>query len=377
MVWLLASSAFALTLDEVVARAGEVNPYAVASDLEWRKLRMEAAERWSLLSVTPEVTLERRWVAGTVADEGQVKVTAGLLNVPGWFDALEQSAQARSYRHVSEATALDAQYAAAVLYFEALAAEGMRDAALQFVTESARTLEATRARVQVGMDSEIMLRTAEVQALEAGTALQRAESGVRNSRARLARAIEQEVDTLVPVRVEPPPAEPARSPWIEAQRELTTAAHMEHAQSWSELLPTAELQVEAPIGVDEWTVTLQGTWTIDGAGPFLRARASALAIKQSEVLVRGLQLDHDLWVETGREDARSLGEEVTSARARVELSIQTLAVGQARLIVGLMDTLDVIKLQEDVVDARVDQINAELEEAYAVLEARRLAGTPW
>lgn len=374
---LLVGCAFALTLDEAVERAGKVNPYAVAADLEWRMLRMEAADTWSLLSVQPELTVERRWVAGSVSGEGRMRVTSNVLDARGWFDALEQSAQARSSRSVSEATALDAQYAAAVLYVEAVAAEGLRDAAARFVAEAARTLEATQARVRAGMDSQIMLRTAEVQALEAGTALQRAESGVKNTRARLARAIEQDVDFLVPVRLEPPPAEPARSPWIEAQREVGVAARMEHAQSWAELLPTAEIQAETPLGVDEWTVSLQGTWTLDGAGPLLRARRAALAIRQSDVLTRGLQLDHDVAVTTGREDARSLAEEVASARARVELAVEALGVGQARLLVGLIDTLDVIKLQEDVVDARVDQIDAELEEAYAVLEARRLAGTPW
>lgn len=374
---LLAACAFALTLDEAVSKAREVNPYAVAADLEWRRLRMEAAGTWSLLTITPEISIERRWGGGITSDQGEMKVTANVLNVPGWFDALEQSAQARSSRHVSDATALDAQYAAAVLYFEALAAEGMLKASREFVTESGRTLDATKARVQAGLDSELMLRTAEVQALEAATALQRAESGVRNSRARLSRAIEEEVDTLVPVRVAPPPDQPARSPWIDAQREQTAAARMEHAQLWSELLPTAAIVAEAPLGVDAWTVSLQGTWTIDGIEPILRARATALAVKQSEVLVRGLQLDHDLWMDTGREDARSLAEAVKSAEARVDLSIQALQVGQARLIVGLIDTLDVIKLQEDVVDARVDRITAELEEAYAVLESRRVAGTPW
>lgn len=377
MIVALVGCVWGMTLEEAVARAREVDAYTAAAELEWRVLQMEAAERWSALGLSPEVTLERRWTRNAVAEQGEMKVTTGVLNAPLWFDALEQSAQARSGRRVAEATALDAQYAAAVLYFEALAGESLRDAATFFRDEAERTLATTRARVTAGLDSPLMLRAAEVQAMEARAALARAESTALNARARLSRAVGQEVGELTPTRVAPPPAEPARSPWIASYTEQAAAARFERAQSWSELLPSAELSAEAPLGGGPWTVALQGTWTFDGLGPVFRARAAALAAKQAEVLADGLQRDHDLGVATGREDARSLAEVVAWAREREALAAESLAEGQARLGVGLLDTLDVIELQEDVVKARVDRVEAELEEAYVVLEARRLAGIPW
>lgn len=375
-IWIL-SQANALTLDEAVARAGAVHPLAVAADLERQIVALEAAERWSLLTLTPEVSVERSWSQRFITDQAQLRVSTSVLSPAGWFDALEQSAQARASAYVASATLLDAQYAAAWFYVEAIAAEATLAAAQTFLAEAERTREQTLLRVRAGLEGDLMLLAAEEQLLEASSDLERARSAVQNSRARLSRAIDQEVDSLAPVVLDPPAAAPARSPWIDAQRALTDAAHLEQIQSWSELLPAAELQLEAPFGTSFWTLGLQATWSVDGAGPLIRARAAALAARQSDVLAEGLQRDHDLGVDTGREDARSLALLVGSARAREALAEQALEMGHMRLEAGLMDTLDVVRLQRDLVRARATRIDAELAEAYVVLEARRLAGLGW
>ena len=110
---LLASAAHALTLDDVVARAAEIDPDAVVAELQWRQARLDAAESWTALGVTPSVSVSRRFAAGTVSDSSSVSVTAGALDASAWFDAEQQSAQARAAKHTSDATTLDAQYAAA------------------------------------------------------------------------------------------------------------------------------------------------------------------------------------------------------------------------------------------------------------------------
>lgn len=373
----LALSAHALTLEETVRRAAEVNPAGVVAELEWRQARLEAAETWSALTVTPEVTVERTWVGRTVVDDDKVEVSLGLLNPTGWFDALEQSAQARTARGVSDATVLDAQYAAAVLYFEALAAQREVIFTERSVGETEATLEIARARVKAGMASSLHAQAAEAQAIRARAEHALAGARLRNARARLARAIEQDVDRIEEAALPTPPPEGTRSPWVGAADAAVDAARLEHAEAWAELLPTASLSAETALGGADWGVTLQGTWTVDGVGPLLRARWSALEARKAEVYRDGLRRDFAVGAETSGTEARALGEMVEAAKAEEALAQAALDAGRVQLGVGLIDTLDVVQLQDDLLDARRDRIDAELDQAYAVLEARRLAGEPW
>ena len=91
----------------------------------------------------------------------------------------------------------------------------------------------------------------------------------------------------------------------------------------------------------------------------------------------GLQRDLDLGIATAVEDAQASALVAQAARARVALAEKALGVGQARLSVGLIDTLDLLQLQRDVRKAREDVVEAGLAEAVAVLEARRVAGVAW
>src|SRR5688500_2067572 len=119
----LVEFASALTLEEAVARAGELSPLAVVAELEWRRAQLDAAERYSALSVTPGVTFERSYVAGAAITGRGATFALAARGPAGWLDAFAQSAQARWARRPADATLLDAQYAAAFLYFDAWLAE--------------------------------------------------------------------------------------------------------------------------------------------------------------------------------------------------------------------------------------------------------------
>jgi outer membrane protein TolC len=373
----LVAVARALTLEEAVARAAEVNPLGVVAEIEWRQLQLEAAETWSALTITPEIGAERTWVRGTEVSDSRVEVSLGLLNPTGWFDALEQSAQARSARGVAEATVLDAQYAAAVLYFEALTARRAVELATRSLAEGEATLEVTRARAAAGIEPALHAQAAEAHVVRARAGLGLARARLDNARARLARALEQDVGEIADAPLPTPPAGATRSPWIAASDALIDAARLEHAEAWAELLPSATLSAETNPTADYWTVTLQGTWTVDGVGPVLRARWAALETRKQRVYRDGLRRDFDVGIETGANEARALAGVAEAARVEEELAQAALEAGLAQLRAGLIDGLDVVQLQDDVLDARRDRVDAELEQAYAVLEARRLAGEAW
>jgi len=367
----------ALTLDETVARAAEVSPAAVIAELEWRQARLDAAEKWSGMTITPEITVQRSWVANTVVDDGDLQATVGLLDAPAWFGALDASAEARAARWGATATALDAQYAAARLYFEIVAANAAVDDAQRTAQEAQRTLAAARARATAGLDDELMAQTAEVHALETTAELARAEADRRNARARLSRALEQDIGEISAAVLPAIPGDTSASPWISAYQARVESVRFEELGAWSALLPSAEIKADAKLGASDWRVTLQGRWTIDGIGPFLRARRAALEKQALEVARDGLQRDLDLGIATAVEDARVSTLVAEAARARVALAEKALGVGEARLSVGLIDTLDLLQLQRDVRKARADLVAAGLAEAVAVLEARRVAGAMW
>ncbi|MFZ5475192.1 MAG: TolC family protein [Myxococcota bacterium] len=370
----LVAGAWALTLDEAVKRAAEVNPTAVVAELEWRRTRLEALEAWTALGVTPSLSIDRTLIGS--APEGEtLSVTVGLLDPPAWFDAAEQSAQARSARYVTDATALDAQYAAALLYYEALAAESALDAAKTGEELAKATHDAAKARVGAGIESELLGRSAEIGLLQAQAARTRAEADVEITRARLSRALEQEIDSLQPTRALPMPTGDGRSPWQDAAAAETDAAKMEELEALAGLLPTASITARTPLQDPAWTVALNATWTFDGVvGPVLRARQSALDAKIAVVEEDALDKDLALALRAASENARAAARIAEAARAREALAEESLRVGQTRLGVGLASTLEVLRLQDEAVTARADRVAAELAEAAAVLEARRVGG---
>lgn len=375
------SVAHALTLDEAVARAAEVDHYAVVAELEWRIARNEATEAWTHIGVTPSVTVARTFAAGTVADTNGVDVNLDLLNVPLWFDAAEQSAHARALKHAAEATSLDAQYAAALLFYTAIAADANVAAARQGEKFAQETLDTTQARVAAGLESELAARSARLGLLQAQALTAEAEAQLAIARASLSRALQQEVDTVeAPTgQIELPQEGGAASPWIRSAEEEVTAAKFESAQTLAELLPVGSIDADSSLGaLDQWSITVGLTWQLDGlAGPFFKARAAALNVKREKTQLELVQMDTDLALYTARENARAAGRVAEAARAREALADESLAVGQSRLSVGLASSLEVLRLQDDAAKARADRVQAELDEAAARLEARRLAGKAW
>jgi outer membrane protein TolC len=370
--------AYAITLEQTVARAVEVDPTAVVAELEWRQARLDAAERWSALAVQPEVRWERARVGPTVVSEQRTRVTVPVADVSGWFDAAQHAAEARVARGASEATTLDAQYAAATLFFEVLIAQRAEDLAARSLAETESTLEVARARVTAGLEPALHAQAAEAHVVRARADLSLARTGVRNARARLARAVLTDIDTAVETPLPPPPPDPgSRSPWIDAADAAIDAARFEHVEAWAELIPVGELEATSQTGLPDWNVTLRGTWSIDGIGPVIRARRAALEQRKATAWRDGLTLDLALAADTGAAQSVALGEVAEAARAQEILAQSALDAGRAQLRVGLIDALDVVQLQDNLLDARRDRIEAELDQLYAVMEARRTAGARW
>lgn len=372
------SLAHALTLDEAVRRAAEVDPGAVVAELQWQQARLDATVAWAGLGVTPSMSASRTWAAGTVADRTNVGLSVGVLDPPAWFGALRESTQARQSRDIAEATTLDAQYAAATLYYGLIAAEAALAAAKEGERFAAATAEATAARVSAGLESELASRSAQLGLLQAKAIAAQAEADLAVARASLGRALHQEVDAVsAPAPLDLP--EGGRSPWIDAAEAEVDVAKLEHAQAIAELFPTGTIQASSSFAtLNAWALTVGMSWQFDGvAGPFVRARRAAVEQDIAEVELDAAERDYALFAFTARENARAAGRVAEAARARESLADESLAVGQARLSVGLASSLEVLRLQDEAARARADRVAAELAEATARLEARRVAGVGW
>lgn len=377
---LLVSLASATTLDEVVRRATEVSPSAVVAQLEADRQRMASLEAWTALGPTVSASIMKsRTIRTDPAPVDTLSVSLGLLTPGLYFDAAQASAEARGAVYVADATTLDAQYAAASLYYEALSAQSALVAAKQGAELAAATVTATRARVAAGLESELLGRSAEIGKLQADAALASAEAALTISRARLARAILQDVGELAPAALPELPTDAGESPWLRAADASVDAARWDRAQAYAELLPTGTLQASnGLLELGDWTLTVGATWTFDGlAGPFLRARKANFEQAIAETLASGLQEDFKLARTTAAEQARAAGLVAEAARAREGLAEESLKVGQTRLAVGLASSLEVLRLQDEAAQARADRVSAELGEAMARLEARRVAGLGW
>ncbi|MDP2311178.1 MAG: TolC family protein [Pseudomonadota bacterium] len=377
---LLLSTAHALTLDEAVRRAAEVDPDALVSELTAHQARLDAAGAWVQLGPTPSISASRRFAAGTVADTNGVRVSLDVLDPVAWADAGSASALARSLNHTAHATSLDAQYAAATLFYTVLSTEAALAAAQEGERFAQATTEATSARVSAGLESELAGRSARLGLLEAQATTAQSEADVAIARATLSRALQQDVDALeAPTGLLAIPDATNDSPWIDAAEAQLAMAKWDHAAAIAGLFPSGSIAADSTLGaLGDWSLTLGVTWQFDGvAGPFLKARRAALEQRIEVVQLDAVERDLALGLTTAREQARAADRVAEAARAREELANESLQVGQTRLSVGLASSLEVLRLQDDAAEARSDRVNAELDAATARLEARRVAGLGW
>ncbi len=378
-----ATPAGALTLDEAVARAAEVNPHAVVAELEARARATRAHRRWT--TVLPDLGLRQtRTLVPAPASptvERELRATWDIFDGPEWLEASRDGADAEGQRAAATATRLDAQYAAAALYFEALAAEGRVTAARTSAQVAESTLSTTRTQAQAGVTDELTYRSAELGAIAAKAALAQAEADVVITRATLERALQEPLEgPLTPNAPLHLPEDELRSPWLDAQRASVRAAHLDTLTAWAEVLPTASLRATRPIGVvaDTWTTELQLRWDLDGGvAPFLEAREKSLARQAREVELDALERDLRLGVRVARERAGAANIVAEAARAREQLADSSVTLAQTRLAAGVARPLEVLRLQDDAATARLQRVDAERDAALATLEARRLAGVPW
>jgi outer membrane protein TolC len=321
----------------------------------------------------------------------RLSASLGALDAPAWIDAAQQSALARAARWAAEGTVLDVQYAAAVLFYSAIAAEEGQAAARRTLDFAEATARATRVRVAAGLDSQVIGQAAELALLEARAQQARADGEVVKARARLERALQQPYDRLEPTPLETPPAggnaDSGDSPYVHAARASGAAAHLACDEAWAELLPTATINAWAPLSEDgtaritdgdAWTLGVSARWQLDGiAGPVLRARSAQLGAQATDILVDALERDLALAERVAAADARAAQEVAAAARASEELADAALRTGQARLDAGLASALEVLRLQDDAARARSARVQAELAAVTARLEARRVAGVRW
>lgn len=383
-----------LTLRDAVDRAAEIDPDARRAWLGHASARLDAAATWTELGIDAGLAADQA-LAGSLPPNAwagaRLSASLGMLDATAWIDAAQQSALARAARWSAEGTVLDAQYAAAVLFYAAIAAEEGQAAARRTLDFAEATARTTRTRVAAGLDSQVIGQAAELALLEARAQKARADAEAIKGRARLERALQQPFDRLEPTPLLTPPADDSAdangSPWVYAARAARAAAHLACDEAWAELLPTATINAWAPLledgttrmtDADAWTLGVSARWQLNGiAGPVLRARSAQLGARSTDIAVDALERDLALAERVASADARAAAEVAAAARASEELADTALRTGQARLDAGLASALEVLRLQDDAARARSARVQAELAAVTARLEARRVAGVRW
>lgn len=375
---LLSLPAHALTLPEAIDRAASVDPGSVIAALAAQKEASQSTEAWARVGLTPSLGFSTS-LAPAGAGSLALSTSVDLLNPPAWFDALGQASNAAGARVIADATARDARYAVAALWFQAFAAEEAEALAQTSLSEAHGTADAAEARLRAGLASELDAKAARLGVLNAQAALASAQSARFIALARLSSALQVDI-----ARVEPPPAPVApdrtgESPWVDAYRQNIQQARWAEAGAIAALFPTARLSADTALlpGPADWTVSLSASWSFSGVlAPFLNVHQTHLDRRIAEVqLEQQLRADH-LALEVARAQVDAARARRSAAVDGERLAGETVAVGRARLGAGLISTLDMLKLQEQEAQARVQRVGAELDLALAVLDTRRVSGLP-
>ncbi len=374
----LTHPAAALTLPDALARAADVDPSSVIAGLQARKQRIQTAEAWAGLGLTPAVSL-----SDTIGNtpSGSLSVDLALLNPPSWFSALSQVATADAARATAEATARDARYAVAALWYQAFAAEEAEDLAQTTLTEARGTANAAEARLRAGLASELDAKAARLGVLNAQATLAQAQSTRFIALATLSSALQTEVVNVDVASQPEMPDSVGISPWIAVYQDNVKAAKWAEASSIASLFPTGDISGSTTIlplsPQNQWQIAVSASWAFSGVvNPVLRVETAHIDRTVAEEQLEQQKRSDALAIQVARAQVDAARARRSAAVDGEKLAAETVAVGQARLSAGLISTLDVLKLQEQEALARVQRVGSELDLALAILDSRRLSGLP-
>lgn len=382
---LLLPLAQALTIDEAVKRAGELDPDVVIAGIEAERRRWAAWESAGALGPSVELHVLETFRADAVTSASQLRVSTSVLDPAAWLDAAQEGARARAARVVAEATRFDAEYAAAALYYECWSAERGREAQQGGVELASRAADLLRARTAGGVADALDEKSAALALAAAEAALAEGEERAQVARWALARAVRTEPDALV---APPSPAatpELVDGPWIEAQEAELAVARRGWEERVAAWLPAGTLSASsgflpggATAPLSAWTVSLGAAWRFDPLlGPYTRTREARLLVEIEETRLDALRFDQALARAEADARVRSAERRAEVAARKAELAVAAEALGEARYRAGLLDTLELLRLQAAVTEAREELAAAELARDLARLERRRAAGVPW
>lgn len=367
-----------MTLPEALDRAAEVDPDSIIAVLQSRKESAQTAEAYANLGFTPRVSVSQTFGSTPSSD---LSVSVSLLDPPAWLSAFAQGANSQAARANADALARDTRYGVAVMWFQAFAAEEAEDLAQSSLSEARGTADAAEARLRAGLTSELDAKAARLGVLNAQATLASAQSSRFIALARLSSALQTEVIQVDAPRPPEMPDGTGTSPWIAVYEANVRQARWDEAAAWASLFPTASLSgTRSLLPVSNsaaWAITLSASWSFSGVlAPFLNVQEAHIDRKIAEVQLEQRKRIDALDVSIARAQVDAARARRSAAVDGEKLAAETVVVGKARLGAGLISTLDVLKLQEQEAQARVQRVGAELDLALAVLDSRRLSGLP-
>jgi len=411
-LWLAASSAGGLTLEEAIALSLANNERAKAADEGRRAAGARVAKARSFL--LPDLTLEgdytrrshetQRTVDGNTSTlqsrdgrEARATVDQTIFDAQAW-PLLSQARRAHeAARHQAFDTQRNLAYETAQTFLTALSNEQVMQAAAERLDLAERNLEEIRVRFDAQLVGSNDVTRAELEVASAERELVRARGTARISRLVLGYLVDAEIaDSLaVPSALlaqAARPVEPAevavpeatqRRPDVQAERARAAALRWAAREPLTRYLPdldftgTAWTTNESGFsGRDQdWTLGLGLTWELFDGGEREADRSERAALaRESELNLEHLERGVDVDIETARVALES--EQASLARAEVAVAAARRNAGETTELYrqGLVRALEVVDANVQLFEAEVERTGAQYALALAFLDLRAAVG---
>lgn len=320
-----------------------------------------------------------------------VRLDIPLFDPPKWSRYGAGKSQARAAVLREQDTALQVEGAVVRAYYQHLAANGLREAALRTTQSANETLEVARNRIAAGTASDLDAERAIAQVEQARQAVAQAEALIETTRRSLESLSGLEAARLQAPEDIPLAPEAPREVWeeraghgnpgVRAAAENATAAELTAESAIGQLYPIVSgfatesgTNATSFVGVPFfWSWGIQVNWRFDGAVVSNAGAAIAAARVAQTGYEQELQNRRDA-IHSAWEDVRAQITRAVAARAAQRASHRALELARQRYSAGTATQLDVLQANRDAFQADYDRLQADLDLMVSRAQLRVSAG---
>lgn len=319
------------------------------------------------------------------------------LVVPAAYPALAGArAGYRAQERRLEVTTAQLLQSVATAFFAAAGAEELVSARRHAIEVSQKTVDIARVRLAAGVINRVEVTRAELALLQARQRLLESQDTLAAAYRTLGTMLQLDAATLrvapQPVSAPPPPAEPQliadalqRRPEVAGQEESVRAAHAQVRSTALRWAPTlsgfGNIRLTNATGfagrADYYSLGLQLDWLLfDGFARDAQRHTAEAQKREAELGLSQLRDTIADEVYNGRRTVLTRQKGLFTAQRAVQMAKATLELVRAQYESGTSTQLDLLTAQDQLIVAEVGLAQARFDQALAVINLRRLTGSP-